>query len=167
LKGAVGSAPRLWNSPLHSWYVLLRPFSDEKEVTTQPSVKEYPYSFFLTISLSPTLLTGLLSPFRCLLDQCRSFFFKFSHLFGLISNFFGLELCELLLSPKTFSIATTALTLPVLEFSIAISLALIISSASLVALIGWVSVDFKSMPEGCFNLRRLSTQDPVLLDQLS
>jgi hypothetical protein len=81
------------------------------------------------------LLTGSLSPFRCLLDQFRSFFFKFSHLFGLLSN---LELRELLVSPKIFSIATTAVTLPVLEFSIAISLALIVSSASLVALIGWV-----------------------------
>ncbi len=97
--------------------------------------------FYLTISLSLTLLTGLLSPFKCLLDQFRYFFFKFSHLFGLISNFLGLELRELLLSPKTFSIATTV-TLLVLEFSIAISLALIISSASLVALIGRVSVDF-------------------------
>ena len=47
------------------------------------------------------------------------------------------------LSPKTLSIATTAVTFPVLEFSIAISLALIVSSASLVALIGRVSVDFK------------------------
>jgi hypothetical protein len=45
LKGAVGSAPRLWHSPLHSWYVLLRPFFDEKEVTTQSCVKQYPYSF--------------------------------------------------------------------------------------------------------------------------
>jgi hypothetical protein len=36
-----------------------------------------------------------------------------------------------------------AVTLPVLEFSIAISLALMVSGASLVALIGWVSVDFK------------------------
>ncbi len=83
---------------------------------------------------------GSLSPFRCLLDQFRSFFFKFSHLFGLISN---LELRELLLSLKTFNIATTAVTLPVLEFSIAISFALITSSASLVALIGRVSVDVK------------------------
>jgi hypothetical protein len=41
------------------------------------------------------------------------------------------------------SIATTAVTLPVLEFLIAISLALIISSASLVALIGRVSVESK------------------------
>jgi hypothetical protein len=120
--------------------------------------------FCLTISLLLTLLTGLLSPFRCLLDQFRSFFFKFSHLFGLISN---LELRELFLSPKTFSIVTTAVTLPVLEFSIAISLALIISSASLEALIGQVSVDFKSMPVGCSNLRRLSTCDAVLPEQLS
>ena len=55
-------------------------------------------------------------------------------LFGLFSNFPGLAFRELPnLSPKTLSIATTAVTLPVLEFSIAISLALIVSSASLVA----------------------------------
>jgi hypothetical protein len=46
-------------------------------------------------------------------------------------------------SLKTLSIATTAVTLPVLEFSIVISLALIVSSASLVDLFGQVSVDFK------------------------
>ncbi len=65
-------------------------------------------------------------------------------LFGLFINFSGLAFRELLiLSPKALSIATTAVTLSVLEFSIAISLALIMSSASLVALIGRVSVDFK------------------------
>jgi len=47
------------------------------------------------------------------------------------------------LPPKTLGIATTAVTFPVLEFSIAISLALIVSSASLVASIGQVSVDSK------------------------
>jgi hypothetical protein len=68
------------------------------------------------------------SLFRCFLGLFRAFIFKFSHL---------LVFRELLiLSPKTLSIATTAVTLPVLEFSIAISLALIVSSASLVALIG-------------------------------
>jgi hypothetical protein len=40
----------------------------EKEVTTQSCVKQYPYSFFFTICLLLTLLTGSLSPFRCLLD---------------------------------------------------------------------------------------------------
>jgi hypothetical protein len=123
--------------------------------------------FCLTISLLLTLLMGSLSPFRYLLNQFRSFFFECSHLFDLISNFLGLDLHELLLSPKTFSIATTAVTLAVLEFLIAISLALIISSASLIALIGRVSVDFKSMHVGCFNLRRLSTCNPMLPDQLS
>jgi hypothetical protein len=47
------------------------------------------------------------------------------------------------LSPKIFSMAITEVTLPVLEFSIAISLALMISGASLVALIGRVLADFK------------------------
>jgi hypothetical protein len=55
------------------------------------------------------------------------------------------------------SVATAAVIFPVLEFSIAILLALKLSKAVLVALIGRVSVDFKSMPEGLFNLRRLST----------
>jgi hypothetical protein len=85
----------------------------------------------------------------CLKDLFRCFFFKFSHLFGLFSNFTGLAFRELqILSPKTLSISTTAVTFPVLEFSIAISLALIVSSASLVALIGRVSVEFKWTPEG-------------------
>ena len=72
----------------------------------------------------------LRSLFRCLL--------------GLFRAFFGLASRELLiLSPKTLSIVTTAVTLPVSGFSIAISLALIVSSASLVDLFGWVSVDIK------------------------
>jgi hypothetical protein len=72
----------------------------------------------------------------------RRFFFKFSLLFGIFGNFPGLAFRELLiLSPKTLSIATTAVTFPILEFLIAISLALIVSSASLVALIGRVSVE--------------------------
>jgi hypothetical protein len=90
------------------------------------------------------LLTLSLSSFGHFKDLFKCFFFEFSLLFGLISNFFGLAFCELPnLSPKILSIATTAVTLPVLEFSIAISLALIVSSASLVALIGRVSVDSK------------------------
>jgi hypothetical protein len=72
-----------------------------------------------------------------------------------------------ILSPKTLSIATTAVTLPVLEFSIAISLALIVSSASLVALIGLVSVESKWTPEGCTNLIHFSTGLSVLLGPLS
>jgi hypothetical protein len=86
----------------------------------------------------------LRSLFRCFLGLFRAFFFEFGLLFGLFINFSGLAFRELLiLSPKALSIATTAVTLTVLEFLIAISLALIISSASLVALIGRVSVDFK------------------------
>jgi hypothetical protein len=89
-------------------------------------------------------LTLLLSSFGRFKDLFRCFFFEFSLLFGLFSNFPGLLFRELrILSPKTLSIATTAVTLPVLEFSIAISLALIVSSASLVALIGRMSVESK------------------------
>ena len=81
---------------------------------------------------------------RCFLGLFIAFFFEFSHLLGLFNNFFGLVFRELLiLSPKTLSIVTTAVTLPVSGFSIAISLALIVSSASLVDLFGWVSVDIK------------------------
>ena len=77
-------------------------------------------------------------------DLFRCFFFEFRNLFGLFSNFPGLVFRELrLLSPKTLSIATIAVAFPVLEFLLAILLALIVSSASLVALIGRVSVDFK------------------------
>jgi hypothetical protein len=78
-------------------------------------------------------------------DLFRCFFFGFSLLPGLFSNFPGLAFRELqILSPKTLSIATMAVTFPVLEFSIAILLALIVSSASLVDLIGRVSVDSTS-----------------------
>ncbi len=63
--------------------------------------------------------------------------------------------------------ATTAVTLPVMEFWIDFSLALIISKAILVALIGQVSLDVKFMPGGLFNLRRLSTHALGLLYPLS
>jgi len=49
---------------------------------------------------------------------------------------------------KIFIMVTTAVTLPVLELSIDFSLALIISKAVLVALIGQVSLDTKLMPGG-------------------
>jgi hypothetical protein len=52
--------------------------------------------------------------------------------------------------------AKTAVTLPVLEFSIDFSLALIISKAVLVALIGRVLLDVKLMPVGLSNLKHLS-----------
>ena len=51
--------------------------------------------------------------------------------------------------------ATTAVTFPVLEFLVAFCLALAISRAVLVSLIGQVSVDFKSMPGGLSNLKCL------------
>jgi len=77
----------------------------------------------------------LQSLFRFFLGLFRAFFFEFSHLLGLFNNFFGLACRELLiLSPKTLSMVTTAATLPVSGFSIAISLALIVSGASLVDL---------------------------------
>jgi hypothetical protein len=63
--------------------------------------------------------------------------------------------------------ATTAVPLPVLEFLIDFSLALIISKAVLVALIGRVSLDVKFMPEGLFNLRCLSKCSLGLLYPLS
>ena len=84
------------------------------------------------------LLWGL---FRCFLGLFRAYFFEFSLLFGLFSKFPGLAFRELrVLSPKTLSVATMAVTFPVLEFSIAVLLVLIVSSANLVALIGRVSV---------------------------
>ena len=81
---------------------------------------------------------------RCFLGLFRAFFFEFSLLIGLFSNFPGLTFRELpILFQKPLSLATTVVTLHVLEFLIAISLALIISSASLVDLIGQVSVESK------------------------
>jgi hypothetical protein len=91
----------------------------------------------LTTSLSLVSLAGSRNPPRCLEDLFRPFFFKFSHLLGLLNNFPGLAFRELWgFSPKTFYIATTAVTLPVFEVSIAILLALETSIANLVALIG-------------------------------
>ena len=52
--------------------------------------------------------------------------------------------------------ATTAVTLPVLEFLIDFWLALIISRAGLVALTGQILLDVKLMPVGLSNLKRLS-----------
>jgi hypothetical protein len=63
--------------------------------------------------------------------------------------------------------ATTAVTLPVFEFSIDFSLALIISKAVLVALIERVSLDVKLMPVGLSKLKRLSTCVLGLLYPLS
>ncbi len=57
---------------------------------------------------------------------------------------------------KIFIMATTAVTLPVLEFLINFLFALMISKAVLVALIGRVSLDVKLMPKGLSNLRHLS-----------
>jgi hypothetical protein len=63
--------------------------------------------------------------------------FEFSRLFDLIDFLPELAFWELLkFLLKTFIMATTAVTLPVLAFSIDFSLALIISKAVLVALIG-------------------------------
>jgi hypothetical protein len=122
-------------------------------------------AFCLTISLSLTSLEGSRNPPRCLEDLCRPFFFEFSHLLGLLNGFSEFTFRELLgLFPKTFSIATTAVTLPVFEVSIAISLALDTSTANLVALFGWVSIDYEL---GCSNLRLLSSKLSVLPDPLS
>jgi hypothetical protein len=54
---------------------------------------------------------------------------------------------------KIFIMATTAVTLPVFEFSIDFLLALIISKAVLVALIGGVWLDVKLMPGGLSDLK--------------
>jgi len=93
-----------------------------------------PYSLCLTISLSLMSLTLSLSSFGRFKALFRCFFFEFSLLFGLFNNFPGLVFRE---------------------FSIAISLALIVSSASLVALVGRESVD----------LIRLSTSYPCYWTQ--
>ncbi len=58
--------------------------------------------------------------------------------------------------PKIFIMTMTTVTLPVLEFLIDFSLALIISKAVLVALIGQVLLDVKLMPVGLSNLKSLS-----------
>ncbi len=113
--------------------------------------------FFLTINPLLTSLVGSLSPIWCDLALIWFFFFKFSRLFDLIDNIPKLEFRELpIFVSKIFIMAMTAVTLPVLKFLINFLLALMISKAVLVALIGWVSLDVELMPVGLSNLKRLS-----------
>ncbi len=108
--------------------------------------------FFLTISPSLASLTGSLSPIWCDLALFLWFFFEFSRLFYLIDFLPELAFWELLkFLLKIFITATTTVTLPGMEFLIDFSLALIISKAVLVALIGRVPLDVKFMPGGLFN----------------
>jgi len=79
----------------------------------------------MVVSTIVPLLASLLGspkPLRCGLDRFGSFFFEFCHVFGLIFVFPDLEFRELtILLLKIFMIATTAVTFPVLEFSVAFS----------------------------------------------
>jgi hypothetical protein len=96
-------------------------------------------TLIVLLTIIPLLasLLGSPKPLWCDLDQFRCFFFKFSHIFGLISVFPELEFRELtFLLPKTFITVTTAVTFPVSEFLVAFCLALITFKAVLVALIG-------------------------------
>ncbi len=133
---------------------MLDPFLMKRRSPLDPVSSSTFIVLVLIISLLLASLEGPSGLLRCFLDLCRPFFFKFSHFFGLISSFCRLALCELpCFFPKILIIATTAVTLPVLEFSIAILLSLVIYWAILVALIRWVSVDSKLMPTGLTNLR--------------
>ena len=87
----------------------------------------------------------LRSLFRCFLGLFRAFFFEFSLLFGLFDNFAELAFRELLiLSSKNLKHGDNSGHFYLFRgFLIAISLALIVSSASLVDSFGWVSVDIK------------------------
>ena len=115
------------------------PFQTKRRSLLDPVSSSTLIVFFLTMSLT------------LLIRQVRIHILIWIHMWR-IYQFPGIAFRELwVLSPETRSIATTAVTFPVSEFSIAISLDLIVSSASLVALIGRVSVDSKWMPEGCSN----------------
>ena len=101
------------------------PFLMKRRSPLDPVLNSTLIVFCLTSSPLLALSMLLRSPFRCFLGLFRAFFFKFSHLLGLFNNLFGLAFRELLiLSPKTLIMVTTAVTLPVLGFLIAISLAL-------------------------------------------
>ncbi len=124
------------------------PFSKEKEVPTQASVKEDPDSFLGTISL-------LLSTNGRSWPIGISFFCKSS-------------LCKFtLVFPLKYMTATTAITLPGFAFSITFRSSLMVSAAVLVTLIGRGSVDVKLRPKGSSNLRCLSTRTPVSLHPIS
>ena len=97
----------------------------ERRAPLDPVLNRTQIVFCLTISLWRVSLENSLNLPRCFEGLFRSFFFKFSHLLGLLNDFPGLAFRELLgLFPKTFNIGTTAVTLPVFEVSIAILLAL-------------------------------------------
>ena len=146
----------LWFLCLCSYYVSSVDFTEVR----QRSALYWSRPYIETHSIGPSLasLVGSPRPLWCNVDLYRCFFFKFSYLFGLITVFLELEFSELtILFPKIFITLTTAVIFPVLEFSVAFCLALVISRAVLVALIGQVSVDFKSVPGGLSNLKPLST----------
>ena len=133
-KGAIGSTPWLWDSPPYNRYALSRSFLYKKEVSTRSSI-EY------NRTLMVLFVRGLL-----------------------VSCFFGLALCKLdLLFLLRYITGATAVTLPVFTFSIAFSLLLMISSAKLVTLTGWGSVDIKLRAKCLSNLRHLSTCNPLSL----
>ena len=103
------------------------------------------------IGFPPQFHTKMYHLITCRIPQLRG-------LYGLINVFPELEFREsTILLPKIFITATTAVTFPVSEFSVAFCVASVISRAVLVALIGRVSVEFKSMPVGLSNLKHLST----------
>ncbi len=122
----------------------------------RPPLDHVSSSTLIIVSAIVPLLASLLGsskPLWCDLDRFRCFFFKFSHVIGLISVFPELEFRELtILLPKIFITANTEVTFPVLEFSVAFCWALIKFRAVLVALIGRVSVEFNSMPVGLSSL---------------
>ncbi len=144
------------------------PFLIKRRLPLDPVSSSTLIVFSLTIRPLLTLLTGSLSPFWWDLALFRCFFYKFSHLFDLIDDFPELDFRELTVClSKIFIMATTAVTLPVLEFLINFLLALIIFKSVLVALIGRVSLDIKSMPKGLSNLKCLSEWVLGLLYPLS
>jgi hypothetical protein len=84
----------------------------------------------------------LIATFWRILAKRFDFSLLFADFWRFFANVFRLAIRELQkLSLKRYITATTAVTLPVFEFSIAISLALILSESKLVTLIGRVSED--------------------------
>jgi hypothetical protein len=145
----------------HGMY-LWEPFLMKRRLPLDPVLSS---TIIVVLTIFPLLssLLGLTKPYRCDLDWFGCFFF-----IGLVSIFPELEFRELtMLLPKIFITATTAVTFPVSEVSVAFCLALITFRAVLVALIGRVSVEFNSMPVGLSSLKRSSTWSLGLLYPLS
>ncbi len=136
---------------------LLDPFSKKGGSPFNPVSRRTLIALCLTKSLSLVSSGGHWASFRRVLVQFRPNLFNLDPNLVFSALFLALAFGKLpLVSPKICIIATTAVTLPVLEFSRAFSSALLLFKTGSATLIGRDYVDCKSDKNSSSNLRRLS-----------